>query len=670
MKHILLFSFFILTLSVNSIARQDSCCHRDSVWTICLKEVKVAPNGDPVHNFYRVNKSIGTDDLLSRVPLMQMTRRGNYGWEPGMRGMSGGRINVTLDGMKIFGACTDKMDPATSYVEPQNLESFDALPGAAGAEHGSTIGGSLNLKLKDPEISAAEKFSGAVGGTGYSASSGVNGFTNLQWSHEKWAARITGVYRKHENYYGGGRRIIKNSQYEKMNFFASLKTELASHHSLKTDLLLDDGWSIGFPALPMDVKYAKARIASLTWSYSNPSRHLYQAESKVYANTIRHAMDDTHRENISMHMDMPGTSQTMGWNTMLRWKLARQLDLIGRLDFFTNTLRAEMKMYPENAREMFMLTLPKTQCDAVGVYLAPQWTIDSLTSVRAVFRMDHLHTQMKDALGERQLLVTNPGTASTTVHRVPTISLDLNRQVLETVSMNFQVARAERGPVIQVLFGYYLFNRLDGYDYIGNPDLKNEKAWQANFTIHYQRKGKSISLSPFINYVQDYYRGDILPGYSAVTEGAHGVKIYQNIDKVVLKGMELLGKISSGNHWRCMASLRYTHGSTADGLALAQTPPLKSLITVKYVHGLLSVQAETEMSAAQNRIDKLSGETGTPAWAVFHLRAAWLKKIGNNYLELNAGIENIGDTFYHEHLDWGGIPRTGRNPYLTIAWRF
>ncbi|HNQ62284.1 MAG TPA: hypothetical protein PKJ62_07845, partial [Bacteroidia bacterium] len=59
----------------------NSCSH-DSLWTVCLAEVKIAPgsgDGDPVLNFYRPNKSFTTEDILSRVPALSLTRRSSFG---------------------------------------------------------------------------------------------------------------------------------------------------------------------------------------------------------------------------------------------------------------------------------------------------------------------------------------------------------------------------------------------------------------------------------------------------------------------------------------------------------------------------------------------------------------------------------------------------------------
>ena len=56
------------------------------------------------------------------------------------------RTVVTIDGMRIFGACTDKMDPVTSYVEVSNLSEATISSGQQGSCHGNTIGGSIDLK--------------------------------------------------------------------------------------------------------------------------------------------------------------------------------------------------------------------------------------------------------------------------------------------------------------------------------------------------------------------------------------------------------------------------------------------------------------------------------------------------------------------------------------------
>src|SRR5690606_35695126 len=87
------------------------------------------------------------DEFLESSLTVDMVKRGAYAWEPSMNDMASERLAVTIDGMQIFGACTDKMDPVTSYVDVSNLSEAEIGSGQQGAMFGNTIGGGINLKL-------------------------------------------------------------------------------------------------------------------------------------------------------------------------------------------------------------------------------------------------------------------------------------------------------------------------------------------------------------------------------------------------------------------------------------------------------------------------------------------------------------------------------------------
>jgi len=92
-------------------------------------------------------KSLSTlDEYLEKSSKINMIKRGGYAWEPMINNMATERTVITIDGMRIFGACTDKMDPITSYVEISNLSKAEVISGQQGNAHGATIGGSLDLK--------------------------------------------------------------------------------------------------------------------------------------------------------------------------------------------------------------------------------------------------------------------------------------------------------------------------------------------------------------------------------------------------------------------------------------------------------------------------------------------------------------------------------------------
>ena len=197
---------------------------------------------DDVFNFYRNNKSATTEEILLRMPGISLIRRGSYGMEPMLRGYSAGQINLTLDGMKIVGACTDKMDPVNIYVEPANLQSLQVATGASGSGMGSTLGGGINMALKEPEFLCNNKpyigFNSGYNTINKSTSSSL--FLNL--NNNKIAWRISGAYRKADDYKTGGRITVPFSGYEKTNVASAIIWQVSERHSMKADYL-DDRFS-------------------------------------------------------------------------------------------------------------------------------------------------------------------------------------------------------------------------------------------------------------------------------------------------------------------------------------------------------------------------------------------------------------------------------------------
>ena len=100
----------------------------DSIVPIEIKEIIVIGKKDQV--FEKQSKPLTSiDDYLQKSPKVDMIKRGAYAWEPIINSMPTERTLITIDGMRIFGACTDKMDPITSYIEVSNLSEATICSG-------------------------------------------------------------------------------------------------------------------------------------------------------------------------------------------------------------------------------------------------------------------------------------------------------------------------------------------------------------------------------------------------------------------------------------------------------------------------------------------------------------------------------------------------------------
>ena len=628
---------------------------------IRLQEVEVLGKSDPKQAFllryYKTNNLSTTEDVLSRLSGMSVIRRGNYAWEPVRHGMSSSQINVSVDGMQIFGACTDKMDPVTSYVEPNNLESIQLNEHDQAFEYGSNIGGGIDLTLKKPVFNSFH----ATAGARYETVS--NGFSNLlsfNKGSEKLAVRVSAAYRVNNDYRSGGGEVIENSGFNKFNVSTGVAYLLGKNRLLSADFLMDDAWDIGYPALPMDVEYARARIAGLTYTQYKPLPGFSELEAKLYYNQINHRMDDSQREDIPMHMDMPGETRTTGGYVKLSSEESCNHDYSLKMDGYWTQAYAEMTMFPDEGPAMFMLTWPDVDRMVGGVVFSDAFRFCGKTSLSGSVRMDVSQTQMNSELGNRQLSVFGFEDYRDPVRVLPNLNFQLT-QKLGRHTLRFGVGYSQRLPSTAEQFGFYLYNAYDGFDYIGIPDISNEKSISVSFSTGFT-KGKLEWKNDLTGYwFQDYILGLIDPNLEAMTIGANGVKVYENLNSARILALDSRLIYNFNDHFNSLVSLKYTYGAEDSGNPLPLMPPLKTSLGFRYSDPRNSVQLDAEFAARQGRVNTDFGETETPGYELVNLRYFRNIMIGKNKMEAGFGIENLFDANYQEHLDWGELPRPGRN---------
>ncbi|MBP9080786.1 MAG: TonB-dependent receptor, partial [Flavobacteriales bacterium] len=176
----------------------------DTMSLLELENVVILPTDPGCH--MHGSKPLGSlENYLTESNSVNMIRRGCYAWEPMLNGMSTERSVITVDGMRIYGACTDKMDPVTSYVETSNLSRARIKSGISGGEHGSTVAGSIDLERRRSGFKAKRSFGG-------SASAGSEANNNqrilgaaLNYSSPAFYTDVDFTFRDASNYKSGHR---------------------------------------------------------------------------------------------------------------------------------------------------------------------------------------------------------------------------------------------------------------------------------------------------------------------------------------------------------------------------------------------------------------------------------------------------------------------------------
>ena len=656
---------FILSLISTAALAQPI----DSMRTQVLQEVVVegvSTEDDTLQNFYKSNPAATTENILSRMKGVSLIRRGALGQEPVIRGLSNGQLNVTIDGMKLFSACTDRMDPVTIYVEPANLSTIQTLFGPQGSEFGSTIGGSLNMKLAQANV-GKNSTTGMSSLNVQSSAPSLNFSSFVNVSHHTSGDRASLVFRKAGNYREGGGASVPYSQYQKINLSLNGKWALAAHDTLSADVLLDKGTHIGFPALTMDVGEAQAGIYSLTYRHVAPWFIFHKVKIKAYHNAISHSMDDTKRPDVTMHMDMPGLSRTTGLLLDTDVHLFHQHQTIVKLEYFRNNLVGEMTMYPSDGEPMYMQTAPASVRQNAGIFVSQQYRINPMNVLQFNVRADYFHDRIEDGIGANQLSVLYNDLAPAKTRLLKSLNVNYRRNISQSLMLEVNAGYGERMPTLNERLGFYLYNRFDGYDYIGNPDINPESTFNTELTMNYVLPRVEMQATVFYQSVEDYITGITDPSMKAMTIGARGVKTYANFNHAELAGGELMVLAKPESHLQWINTIKYTYGQLSGYGALPLIPPLKAVSALRYQAKTFDIQAEWEQALDQHHVSSIVGEQPTSAYAIFNLRSGI--RI-NSRFSMNGGIENVLDRRYREHLDWGNIMRPGRNFYLNLNFNF
>ncbi|SDI55926.1 TonB-dependent receptor plug domain-containing protein [Chryseobacterium jejuense] len=642
---------------------QNRKTRKDSITLLEKVEVK----GSKKKMGTDMKMSVSVDEFLASSDKISFIKRGAYAWEPLLNNMSTERSVVTIDGMRIFGACTDKMDPVTSYLESNTLSSIDIKSGQEGSSHGATVAGSIDLKRKSTPFGLEKKWNGAYQ-TGFEFNNKqFFNLGNISYSGKKLVVDGSISFRKAQNYYDGNDAEVNHSQYNKFNTGIGIAYKTSPLSSVRIDAIFDMAKNVGFPALPMDLWLSRAMITSASYKQLFNEGLIKSWDTKIYYNTIEHYMDDTRRPENLVHMDMPGWSTTYGLVSSVNLKKERYSSAI-ELNMYNNTSIAEMRMYPQDRknRTMFAYSWPWVTTRFAGLSMNNNWEISDKSNVSFGGSLGLNYNESKYAEFN---WIFHPGAPQQKTRILP--SLHAGYQFTENhFSFSVGTGYGHRAPSVSEGYGYYIYNSFDRYDYIGNPNLKNEISYETNASVGFKNEKMSIEAKVNYFYIQNYIIGKILSLGSPMNYQSVGVKAYTSLDHATLFNMALNAGYSflPELHWK--GTLTYARGRDDKGKNLPFIRPLSYLTSLHFTHQNLGIQTSVNGDFIQRNYSPEYGEDKTPAYAVWNFSVNYTFNIQKLKTVFQVGAENLLNKYYSTYADWGNIPRMGRNIYTSLQFNF
>ena len=591
-------------------------------------------------------------DYLKTIPGFSAIRAGGSNGDPVLRGMFGSRINLLANGGQMIGACPNRMDAPSSYISPETYDRLTVIKGPQSVRWGPGASAGTVLFEREPEQfyePGSRIHASVLGGSNGRFDKTLDAAIGNQIGY----LRFTGNDARSDDYDDGNGDTVP-SRWSKWN------GDMALGWTPDADTLLEftagkgDG-EARYAGRGMDGSQFLRESLGLRFEKSNLGA-IDKLEAQLYYNYADHIMDNfrLRAPDPTSMMPMPMASQvdrrTLGGRLALTFEL-NKVELVTGVDAQRSEHRARSSSYSKmtgytDADEFAW------EKDAVmrnvGLFSEATWYRSDTTRWIGGARLDRAETKdYRQSIRSMMGMATpNPTAGQTRSDTLPSGFVRYEHDLAGSPTTVYAgIGHVQRFPDYWELFSAGL-NGPAGADNAFDG-IKPEKTTQLDVGIQYQNDALQAWASAYAGQVRDY----ILFDYRGMNTRA------DNVDARIMGG-ELGVAYSFASNWKADATLAYAWGkNSSDDEALPQMPPLEARLGLSYQRDDWSVGALWRVVDGQGRIAEGRGNVvgqdldESAGFGVFSLNGAYRL---TSEVKLSAGVDNLFDKRYAEHLNLAG----------------
>ncbi len=602
-------------------------------------------------------------DYLKTIPGFSVTRKGGTDGDPLFRGMAGSRINILTDDAMLLGGCGARMDPPTAYVFPQNFDRIRVLKGPQSVRYGAGGAAATVLFERDDYDHAAEPYrlhASVLTASWNRRDLAVDG----QAGNSLGYLRLRGSDARSDDYDdGSGTRV--HSDYHRWNLQAALGWTPSDNTLVELSGARSDGEAAYADRLMDGSRFARDAL-TLRVRQRDLSTWLTEIDAQIAYGYVDHVMDNYSQRVFTPSMMMPDPAasnpdrETLAGRITASLMLGADLSGVVGVDAHEDEHRARSSMnqtlmpYQAMARTVDAQFRKQGAFAELSYQAAPdrqwitglrldRWTVDD---ERLMVR--HGMMRVPNATAGETDRAWLPSGFARYEHALPGFATE-STSLLMFAGLGY----VERTPDYWERFGNDRQSLESNSAFFIDP----ERTTQLDVGLIGSGELSRWSASLFVNRIADYILID-----TRVADKPAGTVVARNVDARSWGG-ELEYARRLGANWALESTLAYTRGDNrTDGGVLAQMPPLEARLALNYAADRYAFGGLLRMVAAQHRVDEGRGnivgqDIGESAgFAIFSLNASYRL---TSMLDLSAGIDNLLDKDYAEHLSRAGAMVSG-----------
>ncbi|MBD9401983.1 TonB-dependent copper receptor [Comamonas sp. CMM02] len=574
-------------------------------------------------------------DYLKSIPGFSAIRSGGSNSDPVFRGQFGSRLPLLTNGSQLMGACPSRMDAPSSYISPETYDQLTLVKGpqtvlwGPGASAGVVRFDRLPPEFTEPGARGSASVLGASHGRNDQR-------VELELGNASMFARMS-ANRAHSQDYqdGAGRRVP--SAYEKWNTDVALGWTPDAQTLLELSAGAGDG-EARYGARGMDGTQFRRESWGLRFEKRQINSWLSKVEAQLYHHNADHVMDNFKLRTPPASGMMAGGMAsnvrriTTGGRVAATVQPAAQWELTTGMDMYTSPhdKRTGTPLLPFQTKER----VRDAKFSNWGWFAELGWQASVQTRWVGGLRLDQAKAQRYGA--------AQVDTRSSSA--MPSGFLRWEHVAADGTTVYAGVGHVQRFPDYWELIS-------PGNSAVGKGNafvtLKPEKTTQLDVGAQWKSDKAQAWVSAYMGVVQDY----ILLNYPGMTSSV------RNVDARTA-GLELGGSYRLTPSWTGQATLAGTWSDNrTDHRPLPQIPPAELRLGLDYAQDAWTAGALWRLVPGQHRYSLDEGNIvgrdlgASSGFGTLAINASYRV---NSHLKLLAGVDNLFDKDYAEHLNLAG----------------
>ena len=581
-------------------------------------------------------KSADLAEALSKnVPSISLVRRSGIANDIILRGQKKDNINILLDDAKIYGACPNRMDPSTSHVLTNNIQSVKVIEGPYDVENFGTLSGLVKVETKESTKDVHGEINLNAGSFGYKkASATVSGGT------DRFKLLVSTSTEEGDQYKDGNgndfseQQIEKNVPYsnqysntkqkafEKKTLLTKGQFNINDDQEIKLSYTANRSDNILYPTGSMDADYDDSNIYTVGYTARNLGDFSKELNLDYYYSDVDHPMSTTLR-NRKM---TPTSMMTMD-------------PMVSRLK--TSILGSKVKNSVEVADSLVTVGLDTSVRNWRAVDTATPSIPSSDTTNKAIFsKIEKSFGKLDLEFGTRYDYTDVDTSKAINPEDKKYVGLNANVFGIYNIDENTKyfagVGKSSRVPDARELY----------HSTAGNSTLEQTKNYEAD--VGFDKTIGTFNIRPklFYSVLKDYI-------YNSGT--------FENIDAKIY-GLDVSGFYFMTENFSLDYGMAYQRGKkdgeyTGNDKDLAEIPPLKGNLALNYEMNKSKYTAEVVAVDSWDSYDSSAREQELGGYAVFNLK--YTNQLHKN-IGLTLGVDNVLDKTYASTNTYQDIT------YLTV----